>query len=130
VADLANIFKRLGSELSLEQTSEILKVIDANNDNYLDMDEWTAIMRNSVSHDPEEYLNQLKTAFNRIDTDGDGFINVEELTKLMAAVGQNLSSEDIELLLSEIDDNKDGKIGFEEFRVLMTGNGNESENED
>jgi len=59
---------------------------------------------------------ELKNAFNEIDTDGSGAIDIGELANLCGKVNvADVDQTNTEALFKEIDTNHDGKISFEEF---------------
>jgi len=59
---------------------------------------------------------QLKNAFNEIDTDGSGAIDIGELANLCGKVNvTDVDQTNVGELFKEIDTNHDGKISFEEF---------------
>ena len=53
--------------------------------------------------------------FNRFDLDGGGTIDVIELKEMLQAVGQDMSIEDLKVLMDEFDEDGSGAIDFEEF---------------
>ncbi|XP_078448303.1 calcium-dependent protein kinase 18-like [Wolffia australiana] len=95
---------------------EILRAIDSNRDGRIDFEEFVAAtlhVRQLKEHDSEKWLQRSKSAFNKFDLDGDGFITVEELNAL---VGMHDSAE---IWLEEADRDRDGKISLSEFRRLL-----------
>merc|ERR1719409_1184389 len=60
----------------------------------------------------------VRSAFNRLDKDGTGFITLENLKDVL---GNTYEGEDVEKLLKETDLNNDGKISYEEFMAYMEG---------
>jgi len=58
----------------------------------------------------------LRNAFNEIDTDGSGSIEIGELANLCGKVNvSDFDKSNVDELFKEIDTNHDGKISFEEF---------------
>ena len=53
------------------------------------------------------------------DSDGSGSISASELRLIMSNLGQNLSDEEIELMIREADIDGDGQIDYEEFVKMM-----------
>lgn len=52
--------------------------------------------------------------------DGDGFITLAELSKVMADLGHtHLSQADLMEMIKEADLDKDGKISLSEFKVIL-----------
>jgi len=60
-------------------------------------------------------VNELKQAFNQLDKDGSGYLEVEEVVALSKSLGEEVTKENITSLFSEADTNKDGKLSFNEF---------------
>ena len=60
----------------------------------------------------------LKTAFDEFDTSGDGYINEEEMHKLINAheIDQDIDPELVTRAMKEFDTNGDGLFSFEEFK--------------
>ncbi|XP_063808883.1 plastin-2 [Pseudophryne corroboree] len=71
----------------------------------------------------EEEMDELREAFSKIDTDGNGFISPNELNDLFKAANLPLPGyrlrEIIQRILETGDRNKDGKISFQEFITVI-----------
>ena len=68
----------------------------------------------------EDELNGLKTFFRQIDSDGDGFINLEELQKTIMT-RTSIPSRRLEFIVNGIDMNKNGIIDYREFIASCLG---------
>lgn len=64
--------------------------------------------------------DEIREAFKVFDSDGNGFINRQELRYVMLNLGENMEEEEIECLIDEIDIDGDGQINYEEFYLMMT----------
>lgn len=53
---------------------------------------------------------EMRSAFKVFDVDGSGTISPEEIYKLMASLGENLSEDEIKSMVKEVDKNGDGSI--------------------
>ncbi|CAK9308978.1 unnamed protein product [Citrullus colocynthis] len=64
---------------------------------------------------------EIKEAFDVFDVNGDGFIDVEELQRVMCVLGFKEGEEiqNCERMIRKFDQNKDGRIDFQEFLQLM-----------
>ena len=62
---------------------------------------------------------QLRVAFNQVDTDNSGSIDVEELSNAMRALGRDLPREQIRAMMDAVDTDKSGEIDFDEFKEMM-----------
>merc|ERR1719516_631279 len=61
---------------------------------------------------------EIREAFKVFDSNGDGFINRQELGYVMENLGQKMEKEEIEALINEIDIDGDGQINYEEFYMM------------
>ena len=64
----------------------------------------------SIKTKPSNADDEMRSAFNVFDKDGSGTISVDELGQLMKTFGENLSDEDLKVMIQEVDKNGDGHI--------------------
>merc|ERR1711973_216822 len=57
--------------------------------------------------------DEIREAFKVFDSDGNGFINRQELRFVMMNLGENMGEEEIDCLIDEIDIDGDGQINYE-----------------
>jgi calcium-dependent protein kinase len=95
------------------RAAHIIKEVDQNDDGQLNIEEWKNAKVSGLLGNDDKLL---KTHFNRIDEDNDGFITHEELSKLF---NWTLTKDLISQMIQEIDENKDGKISYAEFVRAM-----------
>lgn len=69
--------------------------------------------------DTENVEEELREAFRVFDRSGKGFITRSELGLVMANMGEQLTPQEIEAMISEADKDGDGVINYEEFYALM-----------
>jgi len=63
---------------------------------------------------------RLRKAFAAFDEDGDGFLTVDELKKVLMRGSSPLTEQDVIDLVKEFDCNGDGALAFDEFSPLWT----------
>lgn len=68
------------------------------------------------SLDQDEYYNILKM-FKEIDNDNSGFINTNEMPKMVESLGESPKIEELKQAILAFDTNQDGKISLDEFIV-------------
>jgi serine/threonine-protein phosphatase 2B regulatory subunit len=57
--------------------------------------------------------NAIKTAFNFFDLDKNGYIGVAELKHILIMMGEIVSDEELDMMISMLDINGDGQVGFQ-----------------
>jgi hypothetical protein len=63
---------------------------------------------------------EFKQAFDRIDTDRSGFIEVNEVANLLRQTyGMEPLDEEVEMFVEEFDNNRDGRISWDEFQAAL-----------
>ncbi|XP_073293654.1 calcium-dependent protein kinase 18-like [Primulina huaijiensis] len=95
---------------------EILQAIDSNTDGLVDFTEFVAAtlhVHQLEEHNSEKWQQRSRTAFEKFDVDGDGFITPDELRM------HTCLRSSVDPLLEEADIDKDGKISLSEFRRLL-----------
>lgn len=80
----------------------------------------TPPLRLTARHAPVDDLtssgNELLDIFQRYDRDRSGSISRQEFARLLEALGQNVSEEELEVALDAVDTNHTGKISWQEFK--------------
>jgi Ca2+-binding EF-hand superfamily protein len=66
-------------------------------------------------------LAELRQAFDKIDSNGDGWIVDSEFAALLRALDQDMSEDECLLAFEATDSDGDGSISFEEFIEWWTG---------
>nr|WNT99846.1 calcium-binding protein [Gymnema sylvestre] len=78
------------------------------------------------SKEEEEY----REVFRRFDNDNDGKVSASGLRSYFASVGEYMSEEDAEAVITDLDTDGDNLIDFQDFLRLMTKNNKEGGEED
>ena len=63
----------------------------------------------------EQECEDLRLIFNRLDEDGTGMINAQELSKIISEKSMGLSGKEINDLIKEVDYQGNDKINYSEF---------------
>ena len=64
---------------------------------------------------------QLRVAFDQVDTDSSGSIDLDELYNAMRALGREMPMKQVQGIMDEYDTDKSGEIDFDEFKDMMDG---------
>ncbi|HEY6794953.1 MAG TPA: EF-hand domain-containing protein [Kineosporiaceae bacterium] len=63
--------------------------------------------------------DEFEATFTTIDKDGDGLITADEITAMLAAMGQPLSNDAASTMLGFIDADGDGKVTRDELKAYL-----------
>merc|ERR1712129_278972 len=79
--------------------------------------EITRVLAKNMTNEPTE---QVLRHFKRLDADGDGFLDAEELTFLLLDMGfvGHAAKEEANKMIEHADKNGDGVVDFEEFKQV------------
>merc|ERR1719361_2359043 len=100
------------TEVAESEAEKMLQSVDANGDGEIDFNEFRDARLSSKLTDDE----MIKTEFKKIDIDGSGTIDSDELAELF---NWTLATELISKMIAEIDTDNDGTISLEEFTAAM-----------
>lgn len=92
---------------------KLFNSIDTNQTGSLSYSEFlAATMRRKMFLDEERLIE----AFDRLDVDGNGYLEIDDFKRLM---GEEFQQEEVEEMIRSADKNVDGKIDFDEFMQMM-----------
>lgn len=120
VDDLYELMKSFGQELSHNELKDMIRHADADGNDEVDFTEFMALLTRQLKQN--DITDELKSAFQLFDKNGDGFITKVDLAPVMQTLGYDTSSEFLRKLINDGDRDRDGKISFVEFCNLMVGN--------
>lgn len=101
--------RKLGYAILSSQVSELVASLDLSEADAINSEEFIAALLPSSIAASEE---KIWEAFSKFDEDGDGFITIKELEKLLEKQGFKGNAES---MMQEVDTNNDGMINFDEF---------------
>lgn len=77
----------------------------------IDFNEFMSIMLPVFSGHFED--EQLLYAFKKFDSNGTGYISIDELKDLLAKIGQNFSERDIARMIASVDRDGDCRLNYD-----------------
>ncbi|KAG4158315.1 hypothetical protein ERO13_D02G112400v2 [Gossypium hirsutum] len=121
--ELNDSLKKLGIFIPDDKLTQMIKKIDVNGDNYVDIEEFRELYQ-SVMNDKDEEEDILE-AFKVFDQNGDGYISVDELMSILVSLGlkEGKTIEDCKKMIMKVDVDGDGRVNFLEFKQMMKGGG-------
>ena len=114
IDELGKGLRCLGLNPTNSDLKNLLDEHDKNNDQVLNLDEFAELY---AKYTQKFYSveNELAEEFKKLDVNGDGYIDVEELKKVLSFGDEKLSDQEVEDVIKEFDTNGDGKITLQEI---------------
>lgn len=116
---LNSLLFSLKQYITKEELNNILKEEGLDKSETIDFNQFLKILDNKVNQkiiDEDEYLRNL---FDTMDRNKNGVISLHELRYIVLHSNEEISEEDIELLMESVDQDKDGFISYNEFLSIM-----------
>ena len=85
--------------------------MDLNRNGKIEFEEFVTMMLKEVTK--PEFEREMKDAFKVIDKDGNGYICHDELKDAMNNLGENLTDNEIQLMIKEADLDGDGQVNYD-----------------
>uniref|UniRef100_A0A336LA48 CSON005862 protein n=1 Tax=Culicoides sonorensis TaxID=179676 RepID=A0A336LA48_CULSO len=119
---VGTILSMLGHQLDDAMLKEIIDEVDADGSGELEFEEFvTLAARFMVEEDAEAMLQELKEAFRLYDKEGNGYITTGVLREILRELDDQLTNDDLDMMIEEIDSDGSGTVDFDEFMEVMTG---------
>ncbi|KAL1371400.1 hypothetical protein HN51_001632 [Arachis hypogaea] len=116
-SELRSQLGKMSGEILLEEEVEMaIAALDSDGDGLLSLEDMMNLMEGG---EEDEKLKDLKEAFEMYDTDRCGFITPKGLRRMLKKLGESMSVEECQVMISRFDLNGDGMLSFEEFRIMM-----------
>lgn len=132
--ELAAGLDKLGYDISATEIEQLMARVDVNQDGSIQMGEFVAglVDWNVLQRDGDAWDRWVSRAFDKLDRNGDGVIDLDELMEEVpdsnSSGGASTSGQisggrllEARRMLREADENGDGKVSREEFRELLVG---------
>lgn len=113
--ELGKVLRTHGFSPAEGELSDMIRNVDQNSKGGINFNEFIDMMVNHGANVDEDIAH----SFRVFDRDGDGLITAEELKLTMNNLGEPLTEEEVQAMISEADLDGDGKINYQEFQKLM-----------
>ncbi|XP_048259366.1 calmodulin-like protein 12 [Haliotis rufescens] len=118
-AELGDVIRSLGGEVTESQLADIVKEVDTNKNGKIEFIEFATMMADTVEEQQSD--SEMLRAFKVFDKDNNGFISKSELRQVMVSLeGHKVTEQEINEMIIEADVDGDGRINYEEFVRMIT----------
>eukprot|EP01126_Amoeba_proteus_P004036 TRINITY_DN11383_c0_g1_i1.p1 TRINITY_DN11383_c0_g1~~TRINITY_DN11383_c0_g1_i1.p1 ORF type:complete len:149 (-),score=35.69 TRINITY_DN11383_c0_g1_i1:188-634(-) len=114
-SEISQIMKTFNFTCSEDDVNELIKRVDKDSSGEVDFEEFLQMMANTRATMEEE----IRSAFEVFDADGNGLINKDELRATLQLLGEEAGEELITNMMEFADSNKDGYIDYTEFMKVI-----------
>ncbi|XP_012862577.1 calmodulin-alpha-like [Echinops telfairi] len=111
--EFGTVLRSLGHNPTEAELQDMANEVDAEGQGTIDFPGFLTVMaRKMKDTDSEE---EIRRAFRIFDKDGRGLISVAELRHVMTNLGEKLTDEEINEMITEADIDGNGEVNYEEF---------------
>ncbi|XP_018354935.1 PREDICTED: troponin C-like isoform X2 [Trachymyrmex septentrionalis] len=119
---VADILRLMGQPFNKKILDELIDEVDADKSGQLEFDEFvTLAAKFIVEEDAEALEKELREAFRLYDKEGNGYIPTTCLREILRELDDQLTKEELDMMIEEIDSDGSGTVDFDEFMEMMTG---------
>ena len=108
ITELSTVLQSLGQNPTEEELEDIIREVDIDGNGEVDFNEFVLLMSKRLK--ASEHEDNLQDAFNIFDINGNGEIVGTNLFEVLTKLGENITLDEINEMISQIDVNHDGKI--------------------
>ncbi|XAR69454.1 Non-specific serine/threonine protein kinase [Bertholletia excelsa] len=108
--------QKLGQQIPDSDLQVLMEAGDVDKDGHLEYGEFIAISVHLRKMGDDDHL---KKAFEFLDQNQSGYIEIEELRDALADEMETNNEEVINAIMQDVDTDKDGRISYEEFATMM-----------
>ncbi|KAJ9591707.1 hypothetical protein L9F63_001735 [Diploptera punctata] len=116
------ILRLMGQPFNRRTLEELIDEVDADKSGRLEFDEFvTLAAKFIVEEDAEAMEKELREAFRLYDKEGNGYIPTSCLREILRELDEQLTPDELDMMIEEIDADGSGTVDFDEFMEMMTG---------
>lgn len=108
----------LGFESKNGAIFQLISDLDADGNGTIDFNEWFTLMTKRVNDKDSRY--NIAKIFYLFDDQRTGYISVKNLRRVAQDLGESLSEEELQELITRADTDHDGLVSEEEFYTIVT----------
>lgn len=120
VQKLGDVMKSLGYNMKKTQLKELMDQVDQDGSGTVDFEEFLPLVAHELKKKEDEKF--YYTLFRILDKKKRGWIGVDDLRFILEGLAEevDLTSEEINDMITDIDEDGNGQVSFQEFLTLMT----------
>lgn len=118
ISELALLIRSLNQNPTESEIRDMIIEIDSQQTGILDFPEFISLMARRIKDvNPEE---ELREAFQVLDSNKLGFINGNELFHYVSKLGEKFTEDEAKQMIKEADPDGSGQIRYEDFIKMLT----------
>lgn len=121
VTELSQVMQFYGLNYNEQEVLEMILIIDTTGNGKVSFEEFLDVFLRTMK-DANEAEEELREAFRVFDKEGNGFLLITELSKVLTELGDKLSHEEVDEMLRELELKNDRYINYEEFITILSSN--------
>jgi len=119
---VADILRLMGQPFDKKILEELIEEVDEDKSGRLEFPEFVQLAAKFiVEEDAEAMQKELREAFRLYDKQGNGYIPTTCLREILRELDDQLTNEELDIMIEEIDSDGSGTVDFDEFMEMMTG---------
>ncbi|XP_075396736.1 calmodulin-alpha-like [Tenrec ecaudatus] len=111
--EFGTILRSLGHNPTEAELQDMINELDTGDNGTIDFPAFLSVMARKMKDTESE--EEIRKAFRIFDKDGRGYISVAELRHVMTNLGEKLTDEEINEMITEADVHGEGEVNYEEF---------------
>ena len=116
--ELGSVMRALGHNPTEAEILTFIESVDTNKNGTIDFQEFCKLMSTKMKEMDTEA--DLIDAFRVFDVEDKGYITAHELRHVMTNLGEKLTDEEVNEMISEADSDGDGVINYTDFVKIMS----------
>lgn len=117
IKELKVAIRAVGFEPKKEEIKKMIADIDKDGKGKVDFSDFLSLM--TVKMAEKDSKEEIMKAFRLFDDDNTGTISFKNLKRVAKELGENLTDEEIQEMISEADRDGDGEVNQDEFLRIM-----------
>ncbi|CAH1405423.1 unnamed protein product [Nezara viridula] len=111
---VADILRLMGQPFNKKILDELIDEVDADKSGRLEFEEFvTLAAKFIVEEDDEAMQKELREAFRLYDKEGNGYIPTSCLKEILHELDEQLTNEELDMIIEEIDSDGSGTVDFD-----------------